>query len=88
MEGKKNDGGKVYCTHDHIKKLLENFQGVRKVVPPGLEPGLTEPKPAVLPLHNGTIIFDGANIERFLFSNKKNDENSDKIIIFVLHYMR
>ena len=58
------------------------------VVPPGLEPGLTEPKPAVLPLHNGTIIFDGANIERFLFSNKKNDENSDKIIIFVLHYMR
>ena len=55
------------------------------VVPPGFEPGLTEPKPAVLPLHNGTIVFDGANIERFLFSNKKNEENSDKIIIFVLY---
>ena len=25
------------------------------VVPPGFEPGLTEPKSAVLPLHNGTV---------------------------------
>jgi len=35
----------------------------------------------------GQSFFDAANIERFLFSNKKNEENSGKIIIFVLHYM-
>lgn len=45
----------------------------RIVVPLGFEPRLTEPKPAVLPLHNGTIIlsFDGANVKLFLFPAKK-----------------
>lgn len=27
------------------------------VVPPGFEPRLTEPKPGVLPLHHGTILY-------------------------------
>ena len=54
------------------------------VVPLGFEPRLTEPKSAVLPLHNGTIVIarrqppcdiDGANVEVFFISAKGNGEN-------------
>ena len=39
------------------------------VEPPGFEPGMTEPKSAVLPLHHGSIpLFkSSANIHSFLF---------------------
>ena len=54
--------------HYHLKVACIPISplGQSSVVPPGFEPGLTAPKPAVLPLHNGTIIdsviFDDANI--------------------------
>ncbi len=67
------------CRPD-IKKLPENIQGVRQVVPPGFEPGLTEPKPAVLPLHNGTSAFasSAANVKLFLFQTKKSTKIQSK----------
>lgn len=59
-----------------------NFFVIFFVILSGLEPKLTEPKSAVLPLHNGTILssttvslFDGANVDVFLISTKENEEN-------------
>lgn len=43
-----------------------------RVVPLGFEPRLTEPKPAVLPLHNGTIHFRRCKYSMFfVFLQKK-----------------
>ena len=38
---------RYYYSRKNIQKLLQYFVGV-----PGLEPGLTEPKSVVLPLHH------------------------------------
>lgn len=46
------------------------------VVPPGLEPGQTEPESVVLPLHNGTIFGRGLAYKSncfFTFSKNKID---------------
>ena len=48
------------------------------VDPPGLEPGTTEPKSAVLPLHHGSVRIDSANILSKIISTKYSCE---KIVV-------
>ena len=40
-----------------------SYKSKRGVVLPGFEPGMTEPKPVVLPLHHSTILIKAFGLE-------------------------
>ena len=52
------------------KKNSLKFQRVLSVDPQGFEPRQTEPKSGVLPLHHGSSVLSGANIQTLSLTTK------------------
>ena len=59
----------IYQIYNKNKKLSE-IQRVLNVDPQGFEPRQTEPKSGVLPLHHGSSVLSGANIQTLSLTTK------------------